>query len=265
VTRSISPGMAPVLEQLELNRADVVTTANLGRLLADAGVATPARVVAARLRATGWLLPTGQRGAWEFAPADRAGPYSAHDPVTPLKAFLAAHPSSQAGLTFQAAAWAHGLADRAPARPEVAVPDGRTAGRLPAALAGHVFSPVRPPHELRGVPVLTAASVLAHMAAAPRAVRSWAAARAWLGPLATEVTANELLAELDARPQSVRTRCGYLVQGLRPDLADAIRARYPASARTWFGPRGPGPRHDPAWRIADTLLPFDPRTLEAVR
>ena len=40
------------------------------------GVRTATRTVATRLRERGWLLPTGQRGVWEFAPAAVAGAYS---------------------------------------------------------------------------------------------------------------------------------------------------------------------------------------------
>jgi len=96
--------MARVLERLELDRPEIVTTADLDAILADLGITTPTRVAAARLRAAGWLLATGQRGAWEFAPAELAGPYSRHDPVTPLKSFMAGHTNVACALTFQSAA-----------------------------------------------------------------------------------------------------------------------------------------------------------------
>ncbi|MDT5031236.1 MAG: hypothetical protein QOC94_1407 [Actinoplanes sp.] len=34
--------------------------------------------------------------------------------------------------------------------------------------------------------------------------------------------------------------------------------------KTWFGGRRKIVRHDNRWQVADTLLPFDPRTLERV-
>lgn len=61
MTRSISSSMAGVLEQLELDQPALVTSAELTRLLEAHGVRTPARIVAARLREEGWLLPTGRR------------------------------------------------------------------------------------------------------------------------------------------------------------------------------------------------------------
>ncbi|MDR1449439.1 MAG: hypothetical protein LBI84_04440, partial [Propionibacteriaceae bacterium] len=179
MTRSISPSMAPVLERLELERPEVVTTAVLSEILLEAGLATPARVVAARLRESGWFLATGQRGAWEFVPAEAAGPYSRHDPVMPLKAFLAAHPKVSVALTFQAGVWAHGLADRVPGCLEVAVPDGSVSRRLPVSLAPFAFAAELAAVKLRGVPVLTVESIFTHMAARPDAVRSWASAFEW--------------------------------------------------------------------------------------
>src|SRR5262245_64940489 len=92
----------------------------LDELVRSAGIRTKTRTVAARLRERGWLLPTGQRGVWEFAPAATAGAYSRNDPLTPLRAFLAQRPTARCALTFQAAAWAHSLADRVPVRIEIA-------------------------------------------------------------------------------------------------------------------------------------------------
>jgi hypothetical protein len=48
-----------------------VVTVPARSLAEEAGLRTPAKVVAARLRATGWLLATAQRGVYEFAPGSR--------------------------------------------------------------------------------------------------------------------------------------------------------------------------------------------------
>jgi predicted transcriptional regulator of viral defense system len=256
--------MAPVLERMELDRPQLVTTAALATMLVDAGIKTPARVVAARLRGRGWLLPTGQRGVWEFAPAELAGPYSQGDPLVAVKSFLAGHREASCALAFQAAAWAHGLADRVPVRLEVAVPTGAVSRRLPGSLAGSVFVPALPTATIREVPVLASESALAHMAAKPADVRSWASAREWLPDLAAESDGGRLIAELSGRPPTVTARAGYLLQGLRPDLALRLRKAPLPAGKTWFGPRGKLRRHDARWQIADTLLPFDPRALEDV-
>jgi hypothetical protein len=260
VTRTIPASLAPVLEQLELEQADLVTMSRLDELLHSAGVGTQTRTVAARLRERGWLLGTGQRGVWEFVPAAVAGTHSRGGPTRLLRAALA-HADVTCGLTFQAAAWALGLADRAPARVEVAAADERSAARLPAALDVSVFMPQLPYGRAKGVPVLLPASVLTHMVATPGRVRSWASALEWLPDVAAEATADEVLAELTARPATLSARLGYLLQGLRPDIAAQIVG---PTTKTWFGRRGKIVRHDSRWQIADTLLPFDPRALEAV-
>lgn len=153
LTRTIPSSLAPVLEQLELEQADLVTMRRLDEIVRSAGVGTQTRTVATRLRERGWLLPTGQRGVWEFVPAAVAGAHSRGGPARLLRAALA-RAAVPCGLTFQAAAWAAGLADRAPAPIEVAAADAHAAARLPAALDVSVFAPRLPYSMAKGVPVL---------------------------------------------------------------------------------------------------------------
>ena len=263
--RTVSAGEAAVLERLELDRPELVTTNDLTAMLNEFGIGTLPRVFAARLRAKGWLLPTSQRGVWEFAPAAAAGPYSSGDPLLPLRSYLAKHPGSQCGLTFQAAAWAHGLADRVPSRPEVAVADPLTVRKLPAGLDASMFIPVSPYAEAHGVPALAVESVIVQMCAKPVAVRSWVSAAEWLPDIAAEADADGVVLELGGRPHTVAIRTGYLLQSLRPDIATSIATTSPPTGKTWFGPRHRLLRHDNRWQVADTMLPFDPRTLETVR
>ena len=259
MTRSIPPSLGPVLAELELAGADLVTSAQLGEILRTAGVRTETHIVAARLRELGWLLPTGQRGVWEFAPAAVAGPYSRGGHTRLLRSVLA-RAEVACGLTFQAAAWANGLADRAPSRVEVAAATERDARRLPRELDVSVFAPRLGYITAKGVPTLRPASVLTHMATSPSHVRSWTSALEWLPDVAAEAPAADVLAELQDRHATVAARLGYLLQGLRPDIAGQVTG---PSTKTWFGPRSSVIRHDSRWQIADTLLPFDPRNLEA--
>jgi hypothetical protein len=258
VTRSIPPSLAPVVEELELAAADLVTSGQLDEIVRAAGIRSTTRTVAARLRERGWLLPTGQRGVWEFAPGAVAGPYSRGGHTRLLRSVLA-RAEIACGLTFQAAAWANGLADRAPARVEVAAATAQDSRRLPDELDVSVFAPRLGYITAKDVPVLRPDSILAHMAASPSRVRSWASAAEWLPDVAAEATATGVIAELRERPTTVAARIGYLLQGLRPDIAEQITG---PSTKTWFGPRGTVIRHDNRWQIADTLLPFDPRTME---
>ena len=263
MTRTIPPSMGGILEELELEQPALVTSEQLAQLIEHHGLRTPTRIVAARLRERGWLLPTGQRGVWEFAPAAMAGAYSRNDPLMPLRAFLAQRPSARCALTLQAAAWAHGFADRVPTHIEVAAATTELTRQLPADVAASVFDPHLRYQEQRGVPVLAPESILVHMTAKPGAVRSWASALEWLPELAADLSREQLSLELADRPSATSARTGYLLQGMRPDLADAIRESRPLHGKTWFGPRGHLRRHDNTWQVADTSLPFDPRTLRA--
>jgi len=262
VTRTISSSMAGVLQYLELERPKLITIEELAEILEKGNIRTPARIVASRLRDTGWFLKTGQRGVWEFAPAELAGAYSANDPVIGLRSYLAKHPDASCGLAFQAAAWAHGCSNRVPARPEVAVREARLLRSFPVTLSASVFLPILDYEQIDEIPVLAKESILVHMCEKPSAVRSWESTRDWFPALAVELSPEKVMDELSQRPQSVKSRAGYLLKGIRPDIADLIYAEYKPKYKTWFGPRRELRRHDNKWLIADTTLPFDPGKLE---
>ena len=263
MTRYIPKWLSPVVEALELNRPELVTMAQLDNLLDVAGIRTPGYAVADRLRKLGWLLETPQRGVWEFAPAESAGPYSAADPLLSLKAFLLAHPSCRAALTLQTAAWALGLADRVPARIEVAFAT-RPSVKIPDGISYSTFESAIGPVEAKGVDVLRPESIIVHMAQKPCVVRSWQSALEWLSDVAYEADASLVIAELEGRPPSVRARTGYLLSGMRPDIAKEVGRDFNPRSKTRFGARAPAKRNDERWKVSDTILPFDPRDLEAV-
>ena len=264
--RTLPRGLAPIVEALELDQVNLVTIGLIQEIRLRAGLATPANVLASRLRAHGWLLATPQRGVYEFAPGSHAGPLSRGTLTLPLQAALRAHPRPDVGLTFQSAAWALGMADRAPSRLEVTAPNAKTASRLSRVLGEGarvlVFTPHLPWETRYGVPVLSADSLLVHTAAQPRHVRSWASALEWLPDIAADASPARTVIEVADRPASVATRLSYLLSGLRPDIAAAVAP--PIRGKVYFGPRGRLLRHDATRQIADTLLPFDPRTLAAV-
>ena len=264
--RTITPQMAKILERLELERPLLVTSVELTAMLKEEHIATPAPVFAARMREKGWFMSTDQRGVWEFAPAEVAGPYSSMDPLLTFKSFAAAHPNMHLALATQAAAWALGLADRAPATIDAILPKLST--KRPAAPNGLrllSFAPQLNTIEARGVAVLTPESLIVHMTSRPTQVRSWQSASEWLPDVAAELKPERVVAELCGRPQAVVARTGYLLQGMRPDLSKTIAATMGPTSKVRFGPRATSLRNDEHWGIADTLLPFDPRDLAEVR
>lgn len=255
------------MAELELDAPEVVTMADLSELVERTGIGTEPRLVAARLRERGWLLPTGTRGVWEFAPAAHAGPIGHGDLYLPLRTALAARPALDAAVCLVSAMRAHGLAERAPDRLEVSVPSGTS---VPEGLRRRarviMFEAQLPPQVLRGVPVHVPATILAHVAARPTDVRGWGTFADALADLVASTEPADIDRELVDRPRSVRVRLAYLLQGVAPDLADRFLPPDQggrSAPKVWFGPRAPLKRHSTRFSVADTLLPFDPAELRS--
>ena len=264
MTRNVPISLAPVVERLELDQPEIVTLKQLTRLATELGVRTAPALVAHRLQALGWLLRTGLSGAWEFAPGAHAGPHSRGGPLLPIKAALALMPDLPAAVALNSAAWVHCLAHRTPPKIQVAVKSG---ARVPAGLVRKVqvlrFDARLNPVKRKRVPVQRFESILVHMAARPSQVKPWGEVVEWLGDIVAEAVEAEVLHELEDRPRAVRVRLAYLLQGLWPDLSERIGSG--TSTKVWFGPRGKLRRHSQRWRVADSLLPFDPAKLPRVR
>ncbi|MGH3261152.1 MAG: type IV toxin-antitoxin system AbiEi family antitoxin, partial [Trebonia sp.] len=214
-SRSLSRQLAPLVAELELRQPVLVSLHELAVLAEEAGLRTPAKVVAARLRATGWLLPTGQRGIYEFAPGAHAGPYGHGDPFIGLRA--AALTGHSLAVALQSTLWLHGLAERAPDRHELAAPAGTV---VPAGLRRQMrvvrFTAQLSLAQVDQLPVHQASTVLVHIAARPGDVRGWAAFAEALPDLAARSTTDELELELDGRATAVRPRLAYLLSGVSP-------------------------------------------------
>lgn len=262
--RTLPRSLAAVVEDLEVDQPRVVTMATLRTLVERHGLGTTPPVVAARLRKNGWLLATGTRGVWEFAPGAHAGPYSHRDPTLALRAALAASPKLPAALALGSAAWALGFADRAPATLDVALPD-LSAATAALARDTHLssFTSRLGYATAQGVPTHRPETVLAHLATSPTIVRSWSAVLEWLPDLAADLDVTLTTRELAGRPTAVRVRVGYLMSGLRPDIAALTRPDVAAPVR--FGKRSAATlRHSSDWRVLDSLLPIDPSRLDEV-
>lgn len=260
-SRSISPTLAPLLEELELERPKTVTLERIADLAEALDIRTPARIVAHRLAQKGWLLETQVAGVWEFAPADRAGAISDADPFLTLRALLA-RDDLPVAIALGSALWLHNVADRSPYPHEVAIPSGL---RVPRALQRE-YRVVRhqarlAQQEVNGLPVHRTATVLVHLAHRPSDVKSWAGVLDLLPDLLAVCEHEDIEVELAGRPHATRIRLAYLLQSLAPGLIRDLNIM--PAGKVWFGPRRPLRRHDARWNVADTLLPFSPRELRS--
>lgn len=265
MTRNIPTHLAPILEKLELEKPSLVSMQQLEKIVKAAGIKTEVRVVASRLRERGWLLATPQAGIWEFAPAELAGPFPSLDPFMPLQAYLLKRPAAKCAITLQTAAWARGFADRVPPVIEVAFSQNSTFPKSPAQMCLSKFTPKILPEIIKGVPVLTPESIIVQMSLKPSSVRSWESAFEWLPELAYEADAERIVRELLGRSLAVAQRCGYLLQGMRPDLSRIIHYEFPPKTKVRFGSRSKALRNDEYWLISDPLLPFNPKEISAVK
>lgn len=255
--RAVPPWLSGVLAELELDRPTIVTSDAVASICARLEVRAATHRVVEELRGLGWLLDTGVPGAWEFAPAERAGAVSSGDPFLPLRAALELVPQMPAAVALGSAIWLLNLADRAPDRPEVALPKRV---RVPIALKRHyrvVHHDARlEPVLVQRLPVQRAATILIHLANRPTDVRSWASVLSILDDLVAQASREEIAAELEGRPAATRVRFAYLVAGIAPDLVQKLGIK--TGGKVWFGPRAPLRRHSARWGVADTILPFPP-------
>ncbi len=263
MTRTISKSMAGILEELELNNDTFVDMQRLSDLAQKYNVKTEPALIASRLRKAGWLLPTSQRGVWEFSPASMAGAFSKKDPLMPVKAYMMANPEAICYLCMQTAAWALGLADRIPSKRDLAFVNKPAS--VPKEIAAYHYAPVLEPIMAKGVPCLTPESIIVHVSLKPGQIRSWESAMEWIPDVVYEINIGSLLKELSGRNDSVKRRTGYLLQGMYPEAAEAIAGTVAMTSKIRFGPRTKALRNDEKWKISDTILPFDPGELERVK
>jgi hypothetical protein len=263
MTRSITNSLSGILQELELERPLLVTSEMLSDLKKKHNIYSPVKTIAYQLKQRGWLLPTDRKGVWEFIPADVAGIYSSYDPLLSFRSFLVKYPEIECGLAFQTAAWLYGESNRVPSSLDVSIQDNRNSRLLKRYVAVSVYKPRLPYQSISDVPVLSRESVIVQMVTKPSSVPSWASVPEWLSDFCINISIEDIITELENRPQSVAIRFLYLIQGLRPDIADEMQRSVISKNTIWFGDRKKALRFDNKFMVADSLLPFDPRKMEA--
>jgi hypothetical protein len=256
-TRSIPASVAPVLENLELEQPEVVTTELLRDLLRRAHSHLTASEVAERLVRQGWLLPLRRRDSWEFVPAARAGRLRGGDPWIEVRGLLRHQPDAPIAVAGESALWERGHTTVPPTTP---VMGHRPGWRPPSVLDVRTlsFGWALPTDVMRGLPVWRDATTLVAAAHRPGSQRNWSHAEDWLRRAFEGVSVEEVLKESEGRATSTLSRLGYLAEWAgRADVADAIFVDLPSDLPvTFLGPRkARKKRWNKQWRVYDTLLP----------
>jgi hypothetical protein len=252
--RNASATLAPLLERLELEQPRVVSRNDLELWGREAGIGWPIRVVYQRLRERGWLLDLKTRGVWEFAPAARAGAYGAGDPLIELRATLHKDPAAPFSVGAESAAYLLGYAGRRPAVEVIAAPP---TVRVPPALRDYRlarWSAHDAPRSRDALPVWSASTLLAFMAARPAAYHDWPNVGEWLGAAVADASEDSLKSELAERPRSAWARAAYLVaRGGRRDTAEALIAAAPPGRGPYYlGDRSRPGNRDPVFDVVDS-------------
>lgn len=251
--RDISSTLAPLLELLELEQPHVVTTPELEIMTREAGIEWPVGVVVRGLRKRGWLLDLQTRGAWEFAPAARAGALGAGDPLIELRATSAKNPQVPVAVAAESAAYRLGFSSRRPDREVVAAPKDF---RAPKALRELRFVTWTTEHVTNkdGLPVWEIAPLIAFMAAQPSGYHDWPNVGEWLIAAVHSISVEDLIDELSARPRSAWARAAYLLdRGGRADAArDLLDQAPPGKGPYYLGNRAISGRYDKTYGVVDS-------------
>jgi hypothetical protein len=251
-TRSIPAWLAPVVQDLELERNALVTARDVRRIRPELDPVTARRALM-ELVDRGWLRPIGVRGTYEFIPGAAAGPYPSGDPWLVLRAELARHPGAfHPGA--HSAAWLRGYAQRAPDHHlVVAASDQYVPAPLRRVYRVLATTPAPAHDDVDGLPVPTPAELLAEVAQlAPRLRLD--AATGWLRRALEDVTPDDLADELQSRSRTTRARAGYIAETCGSGAhADAIAQLGPLGSGPYYtGPRRTGARYAARWHLFDT-------------
>jgi hypothetical protein len=222
--RPIPIYLAGIVEQLELNQPDIVSLDDIAGYVSMAGSKlVPARA-AHELKKRGWLIPTTQRGFYEFSPGANAGAYSRGGKTADIKAIAAAHPETEWCYAFQSALYYHGIARQMPDEPQLSV-RVNTVRDIPVAFrkyANSAFVSHLDSEIITGNPVECIETLLVHICAKPGHVKDWFLYEEYLPSIWGECDENKVIMELKGRSVATIKRLSYLLSGVAPDFSTKI-------------------------------------------
>lgn len=256
VTRAVPTSLAALLRELELDRPEIVTLADLDRRRQELGLPLQPGEIARRLRSLGWLLPLRCRGAWEFAPAGRGAAVTAGDPYIEVRAHLAVRPEIFVGIGYESAAFLRGLAAKPPDRGVLVFDEGTPVVRaLDTFRRVALTQPGRAFDQLDGLPVHNGDGLIAAIAIRPDSFHDWAGLSMWLPRVVAQVDVAVQRRLLEGRNASAWSRAAYLLaRGGDEAAAHRILTSRPAGRGPFYlGPRSQRGRYDSATQVVDTV------------
>lgn len=265
MARKLSNTLAKVTEELELNGSRLITSEQLKEICKNKEINYPIENLVYKLKKEGWFMTTGVTGVWEYIPAAVAGSYSSNDPLMPLKAFKLRYPKIEFYLCLQTAAWAQGYSDRIPSTLQICA-EKTVRKNLPKNIKFYKYTPHNNTIVVKGsINCLAPESIIIQISSKPSIINSWTSSIDWIEELAYEIEYDKILSELSTQNKSTWARCGYFLSGLRPDISKKIYEKKKPVSKVRFGPRQPSIRNNEKWKIADTILPYNPEDLNEAK
>lgn len=262
-SRTISQALAPIVQQLELRGARVVTLDDIKELRPRSPDSSVRRAILELVR-RGWLRPLHLRGAYEFIPGAAAGRYPSGDPWIELRAALRLQPQLKVQVGFSSAAWLRGYMSRAPRRHIVVV--ARYPKAPPALEKTYTLIRTSAPRVfgaelIEDIPVASRERIFVDHVWRPD-VPDLAASLEWLSRLIADVDESRLvmqLRQLDSR--SAWARAGYLAELTGQNhVAEVIEAEAPSLTGPYYlGPSGWRGTFLNRWSLYDNLGLRPPR------
>ena len=215
--------LVPVVEAMTRSGARVVTVGDLTRWCGDEVAARRAVRV---LREGGWLVPMRTRGAW------RCGVWEFRRTAAfdELLARLRTHPETPAVIAGRSVMEIHGWLKR-PTEPTIAMPPGVLVPRCLGGLNLLRWQARVPVGCVEGLPVWSASTLVAYMAARP-ARFGFEDAGEWLDAVCGAAAVEEIVSELEGLARSVWMKAAFIMwRGERPEAAAQLAALAPTGAR----------------------------------
>lgn len=216
MVRTIPKYLALIIEQLELDEAELLTIKDIQRYAASAGSTIQAARIAFELKNRGWLLPTSARGVYEFSPGANAGAYSKGGKLSNIRAVALANPSIKWFYSHQSALYFHKIIDQMPDSPQITI-KCNSIKNVPYAftkLTPYVFDAQLEPVIINGNPVEQLETLLVHICAKPSSVSDWFIYEENIRNIWNECDIHKLRQELDKQSGNTQNRLKKLLRSI---------------------------------------------------
>lgn len=216
MVRTIPKYLASIVEQLELNEAELLTIKDIQRYASSAGSTIQAARIAFELKNRGWLLPTSARGVYEFSPGANAGAYSKGGKLSNIKAVALANPSIKWFYSHQSALYFHKIVDQMPDKPQITI-KCNSIKKVPYAftkLTHNVFDSQLEPIIINGNPVEPLETLLVHICSKPKSVSDWFVYEENIQDIWSECDIGKLHQELDKQSLNTKNRLRKLLRSI---------------------------------------------------